>query len=141
MEPYGFPKDVVQMTFARRVFLLAGIYGLLALTPMYFLEGRLGRDFPPPVAHPEHFYGFVGVALAWQLAFLVIARDPRRYRPMMVPSILEKLSFGGAVWVLFLQDRVSPIMLGPASIDLVLAALFGVAFWRSREGRGDAART
>lgn len=98
------------MTFARRVFFLAGIYGLLALSPMYFLEERLGRDFPPPVTHPEHFYGFVGVALAWQLAFLVIARDPRRYRLMMLPSILEKLSFGGAVWVLFLQERVSPIV-------------------------------
>lgn len=129
------------MTFARRVFFLAGIYGLLALSPMYFLEERLGRDFPPPVTHPEHFYGFVGVALAWQLAFLVIARDPRRYRLMMLPSILEKLSFGGAVWVLFLQERVPTIMLGPASIDLALAALFGVAFWKMRGRRGDVAPT
>lgn len=127
------------MTFARRVFFLAGIYGMLALSPMYFLEERLGRDLPPPVIHPEYFYGFVGVALAWQLVFLVIARDPVRYRLMMLPSILEKLSYGSAVWVLFLQERVSPIMLGPASIDLALAALFGVAFWKLREGRENVA--
>jgi hypothetical protein len=59
------------MTFAKRVFFLAGVYGILALTPMYFLEARLGRDFPPPITHPEHFYGFVGVALAWQVLFAV----------------------------------------------------------------------
>lgn len=125
------------MTFARRVFLFAGIYGLLALGPMYFLEGRLGRDFPPPVTHPEHFYGFVGVALAWQLAFLVISRDPGRYRLMMLPSIFEKLSFAAAVWILFLQARVSPILLGPAGIDLALAGLFAVAYRKTREGPED----
>jgi len=120
------------MTFAKRVFFLAGIYGVLALGPMYFLEGRLGRDFPPPITHPEHFYGFVGVALAWQIVFLMISRDPARYRLMMVPSVLEKLSFGIAVWVLFLQARVSSVMLAPASIDLALAVLFGVSFWKLR---------
>ena len=58
------------MIFAKRVFFIAGVYGILALTPMYFLEDRIGRDFPPPIAHPEHFYGFVGVALAWQMLSL-----------------------------------------------------------------------
>ncbi len=125
-------EGAFRMTFARRVFSLAGIYGLLALSPMYFLEGRLGRESPPPITHPEHFYGFVGVAVAWQFVFLVISRDPKRYHLMMLPSILEKLSFGAAVWVLFFQARVSPIVLGPASVDLALAGLFGVAFWKVR---------
>lgn len=127
------------MIFARRVFLLAGIYGILTLTPLYLLEARLSRDFPPPITHPEQFYGFVGVALAWQVVFLVLARDPVRYRPMMLPAIVEKLSFGVAVWVLFFQSRVAPPMLGPASVDLVLAVLFAVAFRRTRPpGRGAA---
>ena len=68
------------MVFASRTFFIAGIYGLLALVPMYFLEGRIGRDYPPPINHPEHFYGFLGVAVAWQAAFLVIGRDPVRFR-------------------------------------------------------------
>jgi hypothetical protein len=84
------------MTFARRLFLIAGIYGLVVLTPQYLLEGRIGRDYPPAITHPEYFYGFVGLGVAWQLAFLVIARDPSRFRPMMVPAVVEKLTFGGA---------------------------------------------
>ena len=119
------------MIFAKRVFFVAGVYGILSLTPMYFLEGRVGRDFPPPIAHPEHFYGFVGVALAWQVLFLVLARDPVRYRLMMLPAILEKLSFVIAAGVLFLQGRLAGAMLGPASIDLLLAGFFGLAFLRT----------
>ena len=64
---------------------------------MYFLEGRIGRDTPPPITHPEFFYGFLGVAVAWQAAFLVIARDPVRFRPLMVPAVLEKAAFALAI--------------------------------------------
>jgi len=74
------------MKFARIVFLIAGIYGILVLTPLYFLEQTIGRETPPPITHPEFFYGFVGVGLAWQIVFLIIARDPLRFRPMMIPS-------------------------------------------------------
>src|SRR5262245_63460257 len=49
------------MKFARIVFLVAGIYGLLVVAPQYFLEAKIGRDTPPPITHPEFFYGFVGV--------------------------------------------------------------------------------
>jgi hypothetical protein len=61
--------------FARRVFLIAGVYGVLIVLPQCSLEARIARDFPPPITHPEYFYGFIGVALAWQIAFLLIARD------------------------------------------------------------------
>lgn len=116
------------VTFARRVFTGAGIYGLLVLTPQYFLEGRVGRDFPPPITHPEHFYGFIGVALAWQVVFLLVARDPLRYRLMMVPSLLEKLAFGVAAVVLYLEGRLAVPVLGAGVVDLVLGVLFAVAF-------------
>lgn len=118
--------------FAKRVFLVAGVYGLIVLLPQYFMEGKLGRDYPPPLNHPEHFYGFVGVAVAWQFAFLVIARDPERYRLFMLPAILEKLSFGIAAWVLHVQGRVPLLVAGFGTIDLSLAILFLLAFRASR---------
>ena len=54
--------------FARWVFLVAGVYGVLVVLPQYSLEARIARDFPPPITHPEYFYGFIGVALAWRVA-------------------------------------------------------------------------
>jgi len=113
---------------ARFVFLTAAVYGILVLTPQYFMEAKVGRDFPPPITHPEHFYGFIGVALAWQVLFVIIARDPVRYRPAMPVAVLEKLGFGVAAVVLFAQGRLHPAVLGAGLIDLVLAALFIAAF-------------
>jgi hypothetical protein len=116
------------MKFSQRLFLIAGVYGLVCLAPMYFLESAFGQQDPPAITHPEFFYGFIGVALAWQVLFLILSRNPLAYRPLIVPAILEKLTFGGAVLVLLVQGRVSP---GPALggfIDLVLAALFAYAY-------------
>jgi hypothetical protein len=110
------------------VFQIAGIYGLAVLLPQYFMEDRLGRDFPPPLNHPEHFYGFVGVAAAWQVAFLIIARDPARYRLMMIPGMLEKLSFGAAAVVLYANHRIPPTLLAFGVVDLIWAALFLFAY-------------
>lgn len=42
------------MKFAKRVFLAAGIYGLIVMLPFYFLENKIGCDFPPAITHPEH---------------------------------------------------------------------------------------
>lgn len=58
------------MVFAKRVFYFAAIYGLLILSPPYFLEGRIGREYPPAITHPEHFYGFIGLALRLAAATL-----------------------------------------------------------------------
>lgn len=112
------------MRFAKVVFRVAAIYGLLVLVPQYFMESRIGRDYPPPITHPEHFYGFIGVAVAWQLLFLVIASDPARYRGAFVPAIAEKLAFGIPAIVLYAQGRLSVPLLGAGLIDLTLATLF-----------------
>ena len=90
-------------TFARRVFLVAGLYGIVALAPQYFVELGL----PHLMERPEHFYGFIGVALAWQVIFLIAASDVMRYRPLMLAGVLEKLSFGAAVAILYSVERVS----------------------------------
>jgi hypothetical protein len=116
------------MTFARRVFTIAAVYGLLVLVPQYFLENKLGRDFPPPLTHPELFYGFIGIAAVWQVLFLLIARDPIRYRPAMPVAVLEKLAFGIPAVVLYSQGRLATPVLGAGLVDLVLAVLFLAAF-------------
>jgi hypothetical protein len=117
--------------FAKRVFLIAAIYGLVVLLPQYFLESKHGRDFPPEITHPEYYYGFVGIAVAWQVAFLVISSDPVRYRPMMVAAIMEKATFGLATIVLYVQGRLSGQMLGAGTLDLILGVLFVMAYLRT----------
>jgi hypothetical protein len=121
--------------FARRVFLAAGIYGIVVLAPQYFVELGL----PALIERPEHFYGFIGVALAWQLAFLIIASDVRRYRPLMLAALLEKLSFGSAVAILYSVDRVSIGVLLAGTLDLILGALFVAAFVATRASVADIA--
>jgi hypothetical protein len=123
------------MRFARSIFNIAGIYGLIVLTPHYFLENHFSTHHPPAITHPEYFYGFLGVAVAWQVLFLVIARDPVRYRLAMVPAMLEKFSFAIAVLCLWLIGRLDPVLMIPALIDLVFGILFIAAYLRTpREG-------
>jgi hypothetical protein len=120
--------------FARRVYTIAGIYGLVVMFPQYFLEDRIGRNTPPPITHPEYFYGFIGIVLVWQIAFLVIARDPARFRPLMPVTVLEKLAFAVPVALLCAQGRVAPATLLFGGIDLVLGALFFVSYRRTAAG-------
>jgi uncharacterized membrane protein YuzA (DUF378 family) len=119
------------MRFARLVFLIAGIYGLIVLLPLYFMEELTGRDYPPPITHPEYYYGFIGIAVAWQLVFLIMSRDPVRYRPLMLPAIVEKVSFGIPVAILYLQQRVSGFILGAAMADSFLGVLFLLAYFKT----------
>ncbi len=118
------------MNFARWVFRIAAVYGVIALLPMYWLEQQIGRDQPPVITHPEFFYGFVGVALAWQFVFWIIGSDPSRHRALMLPAILEKATFSLAAFVLFAQERLHVQMLIAGSIDFVLGLLFAISYWR-----------
>jgi hypothetical protein len=116
------------MKFAKYTFLVAGVLGLIVLVPQYFLFEKNGADFPPAINHPEYYYGFIGVAVAFQLVFLVISRDPLKYRAMMLPSVVEKFSYGLACLALYLQGRLSPVILGAGMIDLLLGVLFIVSY-------------
>jgi len=121
------------MNFARRVFFWSGVYGVVVLFPMYFLEDKLGRDFPPATNHPEQYYAFISVALAWQFAFLVIATDVRRYRPLMLPAIAEKFLPAGAVVWLFVMGRIGTATLAPFLADIVIGVLFVVSYFRTHQ--------
>jgi hypothetical protein len=123
------------MRFAKIVFLVAGIYGLLILTPIYFLEGKIGHETPPAITHPEYFYGFLGAGLAWQILFLVLSKDPVKYRAMILPSVIEKVSYGVALIVLFLQHRLPLSVLTLGSVDWIFAVLFVAAYFAARSGR------
>jgi hypothetical protein len=118
------------MKFAQRVFATAGVWGLLVLSPLYFLFEEIGCKNPPAITHPEFFYGFVAVALAWQVAFLVIASDPVRYRLLMVPAMLEKFGYVGTVFALFAQNRLPSSALIFAGTDFLLGILFLVSFFK-----------
>lgn len=119
------------MNFAKWTFRLAGIYGLIVLAPMYFFEKQIGLDYPPTITHPENYYGFIGVGLAWQLAFLVISANPSRYRAMMLPAIVEKFIYSITVLILYMQHRVAAMVVGFGVLDFVLGFLFMLAYVRT----------
>lgn len=120
------------MKFAKIVFWCAGIWGVLVLTPLYFMFDRIGRQYPPAITHPDFYYGFVGVALAWQVAFMIIASDPARFRPLMIPSLLEKVSYCAALFILYLQRRLEATQLLFGATDGVFAILFAIALVKTR---------
>ena len=119
------------MKFAKWVFRLAGIWGILVLLPLYFTETNPQVIPLPPITHPEYYYGFIGVALAWQVVFFMISADPAKYRLLMIPSVLEKFSFGGALCVLFLLHRVGVNMVLPEVTDSTWGVLFLVSYFKT----------
>jgi len=118
------------MKFAKTVFWIAGVWGVLILTPLYFMFNLIGQKDPPPITHPGFYYGFVGAGLAWQIVFLIIATDPARFRPIIPAAVVEKFAYGIAMIVLDLQGRIHPSDLTFASVDLLLGVLFVIAFFK-----------
>ena len=77
---------------------------------------------------------FTGLALVFQLIFVMIAIDPVRYRPLIGIAILEKLAFFLPVLWLYSERRISHG--GPfygALIDGIWALFFALAWWLGRE--------
>ncbi len=119
------------MKFAKITFWFAAIWGFLVLTPLYFMFDLIGRQDPPAITHPGFYYGFVGAGLSWQIAFLLIARDPVRFRPLILAAVLEKFSYGIAMIALYFQARIHPSDLVFAGVDLFLGILFIFAYGKT----------
>lgn len=119
------------MKFAKIVFWSAGIWGVLILTPLYSMFDLIGQKDPPPITHPAFYYGFVGAGLAWQIAFLIIATNPVRFRPLMIACVVEKFSYAAALIVLYLQRRLHPTDLTFGAVDLLFGILFVFAFLKT----------
>ena len=127
------------MRFAKVVFIGAGVWGIIVLTPLYWLVDVTGRQYAPPANHPQFFYGFLSVAMAWQIAFLVIGSNPARFWPLMFPSVIEKLGHVATVALLYSQSRIPSVDAQAAVPDLLLGALFIIALaksWPTRHGGG-----
>jgi hypothetical protein len=116
------------MKFARIVFITGGIWGIAALAPFYWLVDITGRPYAAPMDYPQFFWGFFSVALAWQCAFLLIGSNPVRFRPLMVPAILEKFGFIGTLAVLLGRGRIPSVDAAAAIPDAVVGLLFIAAF-------------
>jgi len=108
------------------------VWGLAVVTPLFFLFDYVGAQYPPAITHQDVYYGFVTVTLAWQVAFLIISRDPVRFRPLIPAAILEKFAYVAALAALYAQGRI-PFGLASAGIpDFLLGALFVAAFVKTR---------
>ena len=120
------------MKFAKITFWSAGAWGVLVVMPMYFIYGKVGTYSPPSPTHPEFYYGFVGVTLAGPFVFFVIATDPVRFRPMIIPSLFEKVGYVAALVVLHVQNRITDLQLSAAAPDTFLCLLFVTALFKTR---------
>lgn len=121
------------MKSVRIIFGLAAVWGFLALVPGLFGEAAFNAAMPPAISHPEFYYGFHGLALVFQLIFVMIAIDPVRYRPLIPIAILEKIAFFAPAMILYEQGRLTTG--GPflgAMIDGIWALLFALAWWLGR---------
>jgi hypothetical protein len=91
------------MRFAKIVFWIAAIWGVLVLAPLYFMFDLIGRNDPPPITHPGFFYGFVGAGLAWQIVFFVIATG--RMHPSDLVFVGSDLVLGVLFVLAYLKTR------------------------------------
>jgi len=128
--PHSDEVNMIKDRFSRIVFMVAGIYGIVVLAPGFFGEKMLAEKMPPAITHPEFYYGFFGVGLAWQVAFLIIAGDPVRFRPIIPAAILEKLTYCVACAVLLALGRVPLIVALGGAGDFILGTLFTIAYFR-----------
>ena len=122
------------MRTARVIFALAGIWGLLALVPFYFGYQMTGAPAPALAGGAEYYYGFLGVAVAWQIAFLVIASDPVRFRPLMLVAMVEKFLPAASMGLLHFHGHIAtdnPFVAGSIA-DALLGLLFLLAFIATR---------
>jgi hypothetical protein len=119
------------MKFAKIVFISAGVWGMLVLTPLYFSTASIGGQHPSPATDPLFYYGFLAVTMAWQFGFLAIGSNPVRFRLLMIPAILEKFIYIVSVAMLYTRARIAMSDVLITVPDLVLGVLFILAFLRT----------
>ena len=129
------------MKFTRIVYGSAAAYGFISLLPLYFLLEKVGREAPPPITHPEFYYGFVGVTFLWQLVFVIIAKNPVEYRSLIPITILEKFVYTLPVVLLYFAGRVHVSIMQSSLVDPVFGILFIAAYFRVSDAKRSIANT
>jgi len=105
------------MTFARCVFWLAAAFGFAVVYPLYRTAGT------------PTYYGMIATLIAWQTAFVIIGVNPRRYRWLMLPAVLEKGLWMVTLFVLHTRGEVDKrSMIANAATHGLLGVLFLVSF-------------
>jgi hypothetical protein len=120
------------MKFAKIVFTIAGVWGILVLTPLFFLVDLTGRKYAPPSSYPHFFYGFFALALVFQLVFFIIASDPARFRPMIIAAIFEKAIYVTVCAVLYSRGQITLTDASTCFADCILGMLFICTYFTTR---------
>ena len=119
------------MTFAKWVFTIGGLWGVLIIGSLFFLEAYVVSQ-TGPLSHPDTYYGFAISTFAMQVGYLVIGRNPAAYRPFMLIGAGGKLAYAASCWALYAQGRIPVTVPALASPDLLLAVLFVVAWVKTK---------
>ena len=119
------------MKFARIVFVMAGVWGIVVVTPLYFLHDVTGQPYAAPTLYPHFFYGFLSVTMAWQIAFLIIGTDPVRFRPLMPAAMVEKFFYIAAMAALYLQGRQTLAQFAITGSDMIFGTLFVISYLKT----------
>lgn len=118
----------MRILFAKRVFQIAGIWGIALIAFAYVAYFFGGEEWSVYTSHPQYVHGFFLVTLAWQVAFLLIATDPVRFRLLMLAAMLEKFPFTIATLLLYAAGDVPVQVLAAGLIDAVFGVLFSIAY-------------
>jgi hypothetical protein len=118
------------MRFAKYVFRIAGVYGLLVTFPLYFMEQRNGLSSRSQSSR-------ILLLIHWchrciQILFFFVASDPVRYRPLMFLCVLEKVSLVPTFFILFPQGRYPVLGIPFVVIDLAFGILFVFAYIKTK---------
>ncbi|MGA3295438.1 MAG: hypothetical protein ABSE45_15830 [Candidatus Acidiferrales bacterium] len=112
------------MKFARAVFWIAGAFGAAAIIPLYRTPGS------------ATYYGLLATLVAWQVAFFLIGWNPKQFRLLMIPAVLEKALWMLTLLVLYTKGQTTrPQLAANAATHGLLGVLFVVAFIRTARAK------
>ncbi|MWV27793.1 hypothetical protein [Aurantiacibacter rhizosphaerae] len=117
--------SVPSAKFARRVYIIAAIYGFLAVPALYFTGA--------PDPHRLLYFAFAGIALVFQGVFLVIARDPLKHAAFVPLTVFEKISFGIPALAFWSEGQAGDDMALGGAVDLLFAGLFLIVWLKLRK--------
>ena len=102
---------------------------------MFFLEPVIAARNPPAITHPEFFYGFLGLAIAFQFLFALIAWQPRRLLAAMPAAVAEKCLYATMIGLLVVWHRLGNAGAAAfAAVDAVLGGLFLLSYLSLKQG-------